>query len=165
MNKFKEYKGLDLAGVADEMLAHWTKDDTFHKSITTREGHPTFVFYEGPPSANGTPGIHHVMARTIKDVFCRYKTQQGYRVNRKAGWDTHGLPVELEVEKLLTAHGTPVSDMYERIDELKKHHEARLAEVQKILGTEWKTAFECARDMTWEIECRNKKKVLDEPSF
>ncbi|MBR2429045.1 MAG: isoleucine--tRNA ligase [Alistipes sp.] len=101
MSKFNEYKGLDLSGVADEMLARWTKDDTFHKSITTREGHPTFVFYEGPPSANGTPGIHHVMARTIKDVFCRYKTQQGYLVHRKAGWDTHGLPVELGVEKRL----------------------------------------------------------------
>ena len=101
MSKFNEYKGLDLAGVADEMLARWTKEDTFHKSITTREGHPTFVFYEGPPSANGMPGIHHVMARTIKDVFCRYKTQQGYLVHRKAGWDTHGLPVELGVEKKL----------------------------------------------------------------
>ena len=99
MKKFNEYKALDLAGVADEVLARWTKEDTFHKSITTREGHPTFVFYEGPPSANGTPGIHHVMARTIKDVFCRYKTQQGYLVHRKAGWDTHGLPVELGVEK------------------------------------------------------------------
>ena len=101
MSKFNEYKGLDLAGVAEEMLARWTKEDTFHKSITTREGHPTFVFYEGPPSANGMPGIHHVMARTIKDVFCRYKTQQGYLVHRKAGWDTHGLPVELGVEKKL----------------------------------------------------------------
>ena len=99
MSKFNEYKGLDLAGVADEVLARWTKEDTFHKSITTREGHPTFVFYEGPPSANGMPGIHHVMARTIKDVFCRFKTQQGYLVHRKAGWDTHGLPVELGVEK------------------------------------------------------------------
>ena len=101
MSKFTEYKGLDLAGVADDVLAYWTKEDTFHKSITTREGHPTFVFYEGPPSANGMPGIHHVMARTIKDVFCRYKTQQGYLVHRKAGWDTHGLPVELGVEKKL----------------------------------------------------------------
>ena len=101
MSKFQEYKGLDLAGVADDVLKRWTEDDTFHKSITTREGHPTFVFYEGPPSANGTPGIHHVMARTIKDVFCRFKTQQGYLVHRKAGWDTHGLPVELGVEKKL----------------------------------------------------------------
>ncbi|MFI3281257.1 MAG: isoleucine--tRNA ligase [Rikenellaceae bacterium] len=99
--KFKEYKGLDLAAVASEVLKEWDADDTFHKSITTREGKPTFVFYEGPPSANGVPGIHHVMARTIKDIFCRYKTQQGYLVHRKAGWDTHGLPVELGVEKKL----------------------------------------------------------------
>ena len=99
--KFKEYKGLDLAGLATEVLKEWDARDTFHKSISTREGHPTFVFYEGPPSANGMPGIHHVMARTIKDVFCRYKTQQGYLVHRKAGWDTHGLPVELGVEKKL----------------------------------------------------------------
>ena len=99
--KFNEYKGLDLAKIADEVLSKWDADDTFHQSITTREGHPTFVFYEGPPSANGTPGIHHVMARTIKDVICRYKTQQGYLVHRKAGWDTHGLPVELGVEKKL----------------------------------------------------------------
>ena len=99
--KFNEYKGLDLAKVADEVLKKWDADDTFHQSITTREGHPTFVFYEGPPSANGMPGIHHVMARTIKDVICRYKTQQGYLVHRKAGWDTHGLPVELGVEKKL----------------------------------------------------------------
>lgn len=99
--KFKEYKGLDLAAVAADVLKLWDDEDTFHKSITTREGHPSFVFYEGPPSANGLPGIHHVMARTIKDVFCRYKTQQGYLVHRKAGWDTHGLPVELGVEKKL----------------------------------------------------------------
>jgi len=99
--KFKEYKGLDLAGLAAEVLAQWDARDTFRKSISTREGRPSFVFYEGPPSANGLPGIHHVMARTIKDIFCRYKTQQGYRVHRKAGWDTHGLPVELGVEKKL----------------------------------------------------------------
>ncbi len=99
--KFREYKGLDLPQLAAEVLALWDADDTFHKSITTREGHPAFVFYEGPPSANGMPGIHHVMARTIKDIFCRYKTQRGFRVHRKAGWDTHGLPVELGVEKKL----------------------------------------------------------------
>ena len=99
--KFKEYKGLDLAKIADEVLARWDEENTFEKSLTTREGHPSFVFFEGPPSANGMPGIHHVMARTIKDVFCRYKTQQGYQVHRKAGWDTHGLPVELGVEKKL----------------------------------------------------------------
>ena len=99
--KFKEYKGLDLPQLAADVLKEWDAEDTFHKSISTREGHPTFVFYEGPPSANGLPGIHHVMARTIKDIICRYKTQQGYLVHRKAGWDTHGLPVELGVEKKL----------------------------------------------------------------
>ena len=99
--KFKEYKGLDLPQLAADVLGQWDADDTFHKSISTREGHPTFVFYEGPPSANGLPGIHHVMARTIKDIICRYKTQQGVLVHRKAGWDTHGLPVELGVEKKL----------------------------------------------------------------
>ncbi|WP_320110883.1 isoleucine--tRNA ligase [Draconibacterium orientale] len=100
-NKFQEYKQLDLAQINKDVLARWENDDTFHKSITTREGHETFVFYEGPPSANGMPGIHHVMARAIKDIFCRYKTMKGFRVHRKAGWDTHGLPVELSVEKAL----------------------------------------------------------------
>lgn len=100
-NKFQEYKQLDLSEINREVLRRWEEDDTFHKSITTREGRPTFVFYEGPPSANGMPGIHHVMARAIKDIFCRYKTMQGFRVHRKAGWDTHGLPVELSVEKSL----------------------------------------------------------------
>lgn len=100
-SKFPEYKGLDLSQVNKEVLKTWDEHDTFHKSLKIREGHPAFVFYEGPPSANGMPGIHHVMARTIKDVFCRYKTQQGFQVHRKAGWDTHGLPVELGVEKML----------------------------------------------------------------
>lgn len=100
-NKFQVYKQLDLSQVNKAVLKRWEDDDTFHKSISTREGHPTFVFYEGPPSANGMPGIHHVMARAIKDTFCRYKTMKGFRVHRKAGWDTHGLPVELGVEKLL----------------------------------------------------------------
>ncbi|KAF0238115.1 MAG: isoleucyl-tRNA [Prolixibacteraceae bacterium] len=100
-NKFQEYKQLDLSQINKEVLKRWQEDDTFHKSISTREGHPTFVFYEGPPSANGIPGIHHVMARAIKDIFCRYKTMKGFRVHRKAGWDTHGLPVELAVEKMM----------------------------------------------------------------
>jgi isoleucyl-tRNA synthetase len=100
-NKFQVYKQLDLSQINKDVLKKWEDDDTFHKSITTREGNETFVFYEGPPSANGMPGIHHVMARAIKDTFCRYKTMKGYRVHRKAGWDTHGLPVELGVEKLL----------------------------------------------------------------
>ena len=101
MKKFKEYSGLNLSDVNKEQLKRWNDKDVFHKSIETREGKPSFVFYEGPPSANGLPGIHHVMGRTIKDVFCRYKTMQGFQVKRKAGWDTHGLPVELGVEKAL----------------------------------------------------------------
>ena len=101
MKKFKEYSGLNLSDVNKEQLKRWSDLDVFRKSIETREGKPSFVFYEGPPSANGLPGIHHVMARTIKDIFCRYKTMQGFQVKRKAGWDTHGLPVELGVEKAL----------------------------------------------------------------
>ncbi|MCL2098525.1 MAG: isoleucine--tRNA ligase [Bacteroidales bacterium] len=101
MNKFKEYKGLDLAKINEEIQALWAEKKTFEQSLEVRRGSPTFIFYEGPPSANGMPGIHHVMARAIKDVFCRYKTQKGFLVERKAGWDTHGLPVELGVEKML----------------------------------------------------------------
>lgn len=99
--KFPEYKKLDLSKVNKDILKHWNANNTFRKSLEIREGKPTFVFYEGPPSANGIPGIHHVMARSIKDIFCRYKTMQGFMVDRKAGWDTHGLPVELGVEKAL----------------------------------------------------------------
>ncbi|WP_026725149.1 isoleucine--tRNA ligase [Flavobacterium sasangense] len=99
--KFTEYKGLDLPTVASEVLDFWKKNHIFEQSVTSREGASPYVFFEGPPSANGLPGIHHVMARAIKDIFCRYKTQKGYQVKRKAGWDTHGLPVELGTEKEL----------------------------------------------------------------
>ncbi|HAX14748.1 isoleucine--tRNA ligase [Leeuwenhoekiella palythoae] len=99
--KFPEYKGLDLPKVAEEILAYWKENDIFEKSISTREGNEPYIFFEGPPSANGMPGIHHVMARAIKDIFCRFQTQKGKQVKRKAGWDTHGLPVELGVEKEL----------------------------------------------------------------
>lgn len=99
--KFTEYSKFDLSDVNKEILKKWQDGDVFHKSLEIREGHPSFVFYEGPPSANGMPGIHHVIARSIKDIFCRYKTMKGYLVRRKAGWDTHGLPVELGVEKAL----------------------------------------------------------------
>ena len=99
--KFKEYKGLDLPAVASEVLEFWKKENIFNQSVTSRGGKTPFVFFEGPPSANGMPGIHHVMGRTIKDIFCRYKTQKGFQVKRKAGWDTHGLPVELGTEKEL----------------------------------------------------------------
>ncbi len=99
--KFTEYKGLDLPTVASETLKFWKENNIFEQSVTSREGNQPFVFFEGPPSANGLPGIHHVMARAIKDIFCRYKTQKGFQVKRKAGWDTHGLPVELGTEKEL----------------------------------------------------------------
>jgi isoleucyl-tRNA synthetase len=99
--KYTEYKGLDLPNVAEQVLKKWKANNVFEKSISSREGSPSFVFFEGPPSANGMPGIHHAMGRSIKDIFCRYKTLQGFQVKRKAGWDTHGLPVELGVEKEL----------------------------------------------------------------
>jgi len=98
---FKEYKTLDLTEISNKISDYWDKDKTFEKSISSRDNSEDFVFFEGPPSANGMPGIHHVMARAIKDIFCRYKTLKGFKVNRKAGWDTHGLPVELGVEKEL----------------------------------------------------------------
>ncbi|MFN5711785.1 MAG: class I tRNA ligase family protein, partial [Bacteroidota bacterium] len=102
MNKqYKTYTSLNLSQTAKDVQKKWDQEHTFLKSITSREGNPPFVFYEGPPSANGLPGIHHVMARSIKDIFCRYKTQKGFQVKRKAGWDTHGLPIELSVEKAL----------------------------------------------------------------
>ena len=110
---FKEYKGLDLVSVGNEVLERWKKNRAFEKSLELREGAPEYIFFEGPPSANGKPGIHHVMARSIKDAVCRYKTQTGYKVSRRAGWDTHGLPVEIGVEKKLGIHkddiGTTIS--------------------------------------------------------
>jgi len=125
--KFNEYKGLNLSQVNKEVLKSWEENDTFKKSLTSRQGQPTFVFYEGPPSANGIPGIHHVMARAIKDIFCRYKTQQGFQVHRKAGWDTHGLPVELGVEKLL---GITKEDIGKSIS-VKEYNETCRKEVMK----------------------------------
>ncbi|HMU99167.1 MAG TPA: class I tRNA ligase family protein, partial [Chitinophagales bacterium] len=98
---YKEYKQFNPTEIEQSINAFWKSNDIFKKSITQRNDSPNFVFYEGPPSANGMPGIHHVMARAIKDIFCRFKTIQGYKVNRKAGWDTHGLPIELQVEKSL----------------------------------------------------------------
>ncbi len=118
--KFTEYKGLDLPTVASEVLDFWKKETIFEKSISTREGNTPFVFFEGPPSANGLPGIHHVMARAIKDIFCRYKTQKGFQVKRKAGWDTHGLPVELGTEKEL---GITKEDIGKKIS-IEEYNEA-----------------------------------------
>ena len=99
--QYKEFSGLNLPAIEQEILARWKNEQTFEKSISLREGRKPFVFYEGPPSANGMPGIHHVISRTLKDMVCRYKTMQGFQVKRKGGWDTHGLPVELGVEKEL----------------------------------------------------------------
>lgn len=99
--KYTEYQQLNLPSISEEILAKWKQENTFEKSVELREGHPPFVFYEGPPSANGMPGIHHVISRTLKDLVCRYKTMQGFQVKRKGGWDTHGLPIELGVEKEL----------------------------------------------------------------
>ena len=129
---FKEYKGLDLVNISAEVLESWKKNNIFRKSLQMREGAPKFIFFEGPPSANGMPGIHHVMARSIKDVICRYKTQKGYLVERKAGWDTHGLPVELGVEKML---GITKEDIGKKIS-VDEYNSACRKEVMKYTK-EW----------------------------
>ena len=99
--RYKEYQQLNLPSISEEILAKWNAAQAFENSVSLRDGHKPFVFYEGPPSANGMPGIHHVISRTLKDLVCRYKTMQGFQVKRKGGWDTHGLPIELGVEKEL----------------------------------------------------------------
>ena len=134
MKKFKEYSGLNLSELNKEVLEKWNADNLFRRSVALREGAPSFVFYEGPPSANGMPGIHHVMARTIKDLFCRYKTMQGFQVQRKAGWDTHGLPVELGVEKSL---GITKEDIGKKIS-VDEYNAACRREVMKYTK-EWET--------------------------
>ncbi|MCQ2119012.1 MAG: isoleucine--tRNA ligase [Bacteroidales bacterium] len=134
---FKEYKGLDLVSVGNEVLDRWKKNGAFEKSLKLREGCPEFVFFEGPPSANGKPGIHHVMARSIKDSICRYKTQSGYKVNRRAGWDTHGLPVELGVEKKL---GITKADIGSRIS-IADYNDTCRKEVMKYTE-EWRNMTE-----------------------
>ena len=132
MKHFNEYKQLNLPQLSAEVLAQWEKEKLFEKSVETREGHTPFLFFEGPPSANGMPGIHHVMARTIKDTFCRFKTMQGYQVRRKAGWDTHGLPVELGVEKML---GITKEDIGKKIS-VDEYNAACRREVMKYTA-EW----------------------------
>ncbi|MDR1698880.1 MAG: class I tRNA ligase family protein, partial [Prevotellaceae bacterium] len=134
MKKFPEYQNFNLSDINKSVLAEWEENDVFHQSIDTREGAPSFVFYEGPPSANGMPGIHHVMSRTIKDIFCRYKTMQGFQVKRKAGWDTHGLPVELSVEKSL---GITKEDIGVKIS-VAEYNAACRREVMKYTK-EWET--------------------------
>lgn len=130
--RFKEYAGLDLHKVNESVLGKWAAEDVFNRTMSEREGCPSFVFFEGPPSANGRPGIHHVLARTIKDIFCRYKTMQGFQVKRKAGWDTHGLPVELGVEKNL---GITKEDIGKKIS-VDEYNAACRREVMKYTG-EW----------------------------
>ena len=130
--KFPEYKQFNLSKINTEVLRLWREEQTFSKSISTREGSPAFVFFEGPPSANGKPGIHHVMSRTIKDIICRYKTLDGFRVDRKAGWDTHGLPVELSVEHML---GITKEDIGKKIS-IAGYNEACRKEVMKYTR-EW----------------------------
>ncbi|MDE7376829.1 MAG: class I tRNA ligase family protein, partial [Muribaculaceae bacterium] len=134
MKKFHEYSGLNLSDVNKEVLSQWNENHLFEQSMKVREGCPSFVFYEGPPSANGMPGIHHVMARTIKDIFCRYKTMKGFHVKRKAGWDTHGLPVELGVEKAL---GITKEDIGKKIS-VDEYNAACRREVMKYTR-EWET--------------------------
>ena len=134
---FKEYGGLDLVAAADEVLKKWKGIDAFGKSLRLRDGAPEFIFFEGPPSANGMPGIHHVMARSIKDAVCRYKTQSGYKVRRRAGWDTHGLPVELGVEKKL---GITKDDIGKKIS-VEEYNRTCRAEVMKYTA-EWRTLTE-----------------------
>lgn len=130
--QFSEYNRFNLSDINKEVLEKWDKENIFQQSLDMRAGAPSFVFYEGPPSANGMPGIHHVMARAVKDIFCRYKTMKGYLVNRKAGWDTHGLPVELAVEKSL---GITKEDIGKKIS-VEEYNDACRKEVMKYTG-EW----------------------------
>ena len=134
---FREYNGLDLVNIGNEVLDKWKKNRAFEKSLELREGAPEFIFFEGPPSANGMPGIHHVMARSIKDAICRYKTQSGYKVRRRAGWDTHGLPVELGVEKKL---GITKEDIGSKIS-VEEYNATCRSEVMKYTA-EWRNLTE-----------------------
>ena len=146
--RYNEYNHLNLPKIADEIRAFWVDQDIFHRSLKNREEGPKYVFYEGPPSANGKPGIHHVMARTIKDIFCRYKTLKGFYVPRKAGWDTHGLPIEIAVEKTL---GITKEDIGRKIT-VEEYNDACRKEVMKYKG-EWD---ELTRQMGYWVD-------LDDP--
>ena len=153
MSKFKQYKQLSLSNIHQEVLGNWRESDVFDKSIERRKGNPTFTFYEGPPSANGMPGIHHVIARTIKDLFCRYKTLQGFQVNRKAGWDTHGLPVELGVEKEL---GITKEDIGSTIS-IEDYNKACRTNVMKYKGS-WEDITE---EMGYWVDMQNPYVTYD----
>lgn len=151
--KYNEYQSLNLPQIAEEILKFWEENQVFEKSITTREGKTPFIFYEGPPSANGLPGIHHVMARTIKDLFCRYKTQKGFQVNRKAGWDTHGLPVELGVEKAL---GITKEDIGKKIS-IEAYNQACRKDVMKYTD-KWE---ELTKKMGYWVDMKNPYVTYD----
>ena len=137
VKKFNEYNSINYFEISKEIISHWKKNEIFKKSIETRPEDKIYPFYEGPPSANGMPGIHHVMARTIKDIFCRYKTLKGYRVYRKGGWDTHGLPVELQVEKKL---GITKDDIGDKISVEEYNNECKKAVMQ--FKTKWEELTE-----------------------
>jgi isoleucyl-tRNA synthetase len=151
--KYPEYKRLDLSQIGKDVLSEWEKNKVFEKSLEIRQGHKPWVFYEGPPSANGLPGIHHVMARAIKDIFCRYRTQKGYLVNRKAGWDTHGLPVEIGVEKLL---GITKEDIGNKIS-IVEYNQACRKDVMKYKDT-WD---ELTRKMGYWVDLSNPYITFD----
>ncbi len=150
---YPEYKRLNLPAISDEILQWWEENQIFEKSVSTREGAPSFNFYEGPPSANGLPGIHHVMARTIKDMFCRYKTLRGFQVKRKAGWDTHGLPVELGVEKKL---GITKEDIGKKLT-IEEYNQACREDVMKFTGI-WN---DLTRQMGYWVDMENPYVTYD----
>ena len=150
---YKEYKNLNLTQIGEEVRRYWEENETFEKGMKLAEGHPSFVFYDGPPSANGRPGIHHVMARTIKDTFCRYKAQKGFRVDRKAGWDTHGLPVELGVEKNL---GITKEDIGKKIS-VDEYNQACRTEVLKYKDL-WD---ELTKQMGYWVDLKNPYITFD----
>ena len=153
MKKFPQYENLDLSSVSKEILKKWSDENTFEKSISLRDGAKTFTFYEGPPSANGMPGIHHVMARTIKDIFCRYHTMKGFKVERKGGWDTHGLPIELSVEKSL---GITKEDIGKKIT-VEEYNAACRQEVMKYKD-KWE---EVTEKMGYWVDMKNPYITFD----
>src|SRR5690606_22266326 len=145
--KYNEFKELNYAKLAEEILQFWNSNEVFEKSVSARDGAPTFTFFEGPPSANGTPGIHHVMGRTVKDIFCRFKTLQGFQVKRKGGWDTHGLPVELQVEKQL---GITKDDIGKKIS--IKEYNQKCRETVMMYKDQWD---DLTRKMGYWVDLKN----------
>ena len=158
MDKYREYKRFEFSKIDEEILKYWKENNIFHESVENRKGSPIFTFYEGPPSANGTPGIHHVFARTIKDIFCRYKTQKGFQVKRKGGWDTHGLPVELKVEKEL---GITKEDIGKKIS--VEDYNARCKEAVMKYKGEWDDLTEKMESFLGIITRLTNESILCDP--